>query len=104
MDLDKIWYRMSILQIIMQISFLFISFHWHYTYVRAQIKFFVLFKYIYIYNRMLFMTTCVLYMTDQVLSNDARWQNVLFYKSCYCSVFSDVLLKEIRYEKEKERQ
>jgi hypothetical protein len=25
---------------------------------------------------------CVLYITDKVLSDDARWQNVLFYKCC----------------------
>jgi hypothetical protein len=43
-------------------------------------------------------------MTDQVLIKDVRWQNILFCKSCYCSEFSHVLLKEVRNERENERK
>jgi hypothetical protein len=39
------------------------------------------------------MTVYVLYMTDQVLSNDARWQNALLYKCCYLQAASESISK-----------
>lgn len=38
-----------------------------------------------IYNRIQFMIDCecVLCMSDHIFSNDAKWQNFLFYKCCY---------------------
>jgi hypothetical protein len=46
-------------------------------------------------------------MIDQVLSNEARWQNVPFYKSFYSSASfrSNLLLKEIKIQKkDKEKE
>jgi hypothetical protein len=45
------------------------------------------------------MAVCVLRMTDQVLNNDARWQNVLFQRCCYRRHVLEVSLKEIKVRK-----
>jgi hypothetical protein len=41
------------------------------------------------------MCVCVLGMTDQVLSNDARWQNALFTSAATIRKLLEVLLGEL---------
>jgi hypothetical protein len=43
-------------------------------------------------------------MTDQVPSNDARWQNVVFYKCCYHQADFSVFLNEISYKRGKKKE
>jgi hypothetical protein len=47
---------------------------------------------------------CVLGMTDQVLINDARWQNFYFTSSAAIKQLLELLLREIRARRGKEKE